>query len=56
MTLLVKEVKNVMDEWNSKILNELTEDGRVTMHEHGEMFHLTAPTTAVKAEKLERQR
>lgn len=55
MTLLMKEVKNMIDETNQKILNELTENGRVTMHELGGTVHLTAPTTAAKVEKLEGQ-
>lgn len=38
MTLLMKEVKDMLDETDFKILNDLTENGKMTMRELGEKF------------------
>lgn len=43
----------MLDETDLKILSELTENGRMTMRELGEVVHLTAPATAARVEKLE---
>lgn len=53
MTLLKKEVKDMLDETDLKILSELTENGRMTMRELGKLVHLTAPATAARVEKME---